>query len=147
DGRQQNSRLVEEIAQLRNHSTPQISPSPSMTAPAFVTLLLASVVRDPGAADIPQLTIPPNAELVRLVLKMEDSGYPGYRAELQSASGAAVLTRDNLNPDLKRSIATFTVNVPSDKLPAGVYTLTLKGVRQNGEGEILSKPSFRIEKR
>jgi hypothetical protein len=147
DEREQNTRLVDEIARLRSHSSPQITPSPSQAAPAFVTLLLAGALRDPGVADVPRLTIPPNAEQVRLVLKMEDSGYPGYRAELQSASGAGILTRDSLKPDLRRSIATFTVNVPSDKLTTGVYTLTLKGVGKNGEADILSKSPFRIEKR
>ncbi|MCI0388291.1 MAG: hypothetical protein MOB07_05945 [Acidobacteria bacterium] len=147
DERQQNTRLVDEIAQLRNRSAPQITPSALPAAPAFVTLLLAGALRDPGAGDIPQLTVPPNAEQVRLVLKMEDSGYPGYRAEVQSASGSGILTQDNLKPNISRSVATFTVNVPSDKLTAGVYTLTLSGVRKNGEADILSRSSFRIEKR
>jgi hypothetical protein len=147
DERQQNTRLVDEIAQLRNQSGPQITPSALPAAPAFVTLLLAGGLRDPGAGDLPQLTIPSNVEQVRLLLKMEDSGYHGYRAELQSASGAGILTLDNLKPILRRSVATFTVNVPSDKLAAGVYTLTLSGVRKNGEADVLSKSPFRIEKR
>jgi hypothetical protein len=147
DGRQQNGRLANEIAQLRSRPASQITPSPSMTAPGFVTLLLASELRAPGAGDIPQLTLPPNAGQVRLVLKMEDSGYPSYRAEIQSATGMGILTVDNLKPTLRRSVATFTVFVPSDKFTAGVYTLTLNGVGKNGEADILSKSSFRMEKR
>jgi hypothetical protein len=148
DEKEQNTRLADEITRLRSQPAPRIAPPAPQTVPAFVTLLLADVARrGQGAGDIPRLTVPPNAEQVRLVLKMEDGGYPGYRAEIQSASGAAILTRENLRPNLRQSIATFTIDVPSDKFTAGVYALTLSGVSKDGEVDILSKSSFRIEKR
>jgi len=146
DEKRQNSRLADEIAQLRGNSAPQTTPPPLHTAPAFVTLLLVAMNRDPNSSDIPHLTIPPNAEQVQLVLKMEDSGYPDYRAELLTASGVGILTRDNLKPNIRRSIATFTVNVQSNRLTDGVYTLTVGGMRKNGEADILSKSPFRIDK-
>ena len=147
DERRKNSQMANEIAQLRGNSAAQTTPPPLQTAPTFVTLLLSATVnRDPVSGDIPHLTIPPDAEQVQLVLKMEDSGYPDYRAEILTASGVGILTRVNLKPSLRRSIATFTVNVPSNMLADGVYTLTLRGISKNGEGDILSNSSFRIEK-
>jgi hypothetical protein len=148
DGKEQNTRLADEITRLRSQPAPKIAPPAPQTVPAFVTLLLAGIARrGQGAGDIPHLTIPPNVVQVRLVLKMENGGYPNYRAEIQSASGATILTRENLKPNLRRSIATFNLDVPSDKLTAGVYALTLSGVSKDGEADILSKSSFRIEKR
>jgi len=147
DERQQNSRLADEIAQLRGNSAPQTTPPPLQTAPTFVKLLLAANVnRDPVSGIIPHLTIPPGRKQVQLVLKMEDSGYPDYRAEILTSSGVGILTRENLKPSLRRSIATFTVNVPSNMLTDGVYALRLRGMSKNGEGDILSNSSFRIEK-
>jgi hypothetical protein len=78
---------------------------------------------------------------------MEDSGYPLYRAEIQSADGEAIWSSESISPKLSRSVATFTITLPASELSNGAYTLSLSGVSKTGEVDHLSKPSFRVERR
>jgi anti-sigma factor RsiW len=146
--RQRSSQLADEIERLRSQILPQATPSPSSSATAFATLfLVGGALRDIDTGDIPRLVISPGVEHARLVLKMEDSGYPDYRAELQSASGEVIWSRGSLKPRLSRSVATFTITLPAVKFTGGTYTLTVSGISKSGDVDVLSKSSFRVEKK
>jgi hypothetical protein len=146
DEKRLNSELAGEIERLRTLSVPQVTPLPSSTATAYSTLiLLGGTLRDTNRGPAPRLLISPGVEQVRLVVKMENGGYRDYRAELQSESGETIWSRGGLKPRLTPSVATFTITLPASMFTGGSYTLTVSGVSDNGNADILSSSSFPVE--
>lgn len=147
DEKQRNSQLANEIERLRNQPPPQAPLPPSITSPKFASLLLiAGALRDNNATVTPTLSLSPDKTHVRLTLKMEDSGYPNYHAEIQSPSGEIIWSRENLKPALSPSIAAFNIILPSGKFSSGAYILAISGVNKNGNADTLSKSTFRVDK-
>jgi hypothetical protein len=146
DEKRLNSQLTGEIERLRTLTVPLVTPSPSSTANAYSTLiLLGGTLRDSIKGDAPRLRISPGVEQVRLVVKMEDSGYRDYRAELQSESGETIWSRGGLKPQLSSAVATFTITLPASKFTGGSYTLTVSGVSDSGDTDVVNIYSFPVE--
>jgi hypothetical protein len=147
DEKRRNSELAGEIERLRNQPPPQTTSPPQTASPKFASLLLfGGTLRDNAATEATTLSITPDKTQVRLTFKMEDGGYPAYRAEIQGPSDEIIWSRGNLKPALNQSIAVFNIILPSDKFSSGTHILTISGVNRNGSIDTLSKSNFRVEK-
>lgn len=116
-------------------------------APLFATLLLTvGGIRGPETGPPATLVIPTGAAQARLQLNLKDTDYPAYTVVLQAAGGNQVFKRERLLP-LSKLRPALVLIVPTDKLLAGDYILTLKGVTHAGETEDVSKSLFRVERK
>jgi hypothetical protein len=149
NAKQRNAELAVEIEQLRKRLHPQVTKSPiASVLPGVIKLVMVDgTLRGEGAGVTPLLVIKSETEKVQLIYKMEDSGYPCYRAEIKSADGEKIWSSESINPSLSRSVATFTITLPASELANGAYTLSLSGVNKTGDVDPLSKPSFQVERR
>jgi hypothetical protein len=147
--KQRNVELAREIEQLRKRLSHQGTKSPMASAlPGVIKhLMVDGTLRGEDVSATPPLVIPSETEKVRLIYKMEDSGYPRYSAEVQSAGGEKIWSSERINPKLSRSVATFTITLEADELADGAYTLSLSGISKTGEVDHLSKSSFQVERR
>ena len=93
------------------------------------------------------LVIPAGTHQVRIQLSLRENNYQGYQAVLQPAGGKEILNRQRLLARTNKSGASLSLIIPANKFATGDYILTLKGVRQNGEVEDVSKSLFHVEKK
>jgi hypothetical protein len=146
--KRRNIQLANEIEQLRKQLTPITSSQKATTALGIIKhVIVADTMRDDNARQTSSLIIPPETERVELDYKMEDPGYPVYRAELYSAAGEKVWSSDSISPRLNRSVAVLTITLPAGEFANGSYTLSVSGVSKTGSVDLLGKPTFQVEKR
>jgi hypothetical protein len=147
DAKQRNVELAGEIEQLRRRLYSQVTKSPTALPEVIKHVMVDGTLRGKDVSITSPLVIPSETEKVQLIFRMEDSGYPCYRAEIQSAGGEKVWSSESINPRLSRSVATFTITLLASKLDNGAYTLSLSGISETGDIDHLSKHSFRVERR
>jgi hypothetical protein len=147
--KQRNVELATEIEQLRKqlHSRGTKSPIASALPRIIKHVMVDGALRGEDVSITPPLVILSETEKVQLIYKMEDSGYPSYRADIQSARGEKIWSSESISPSLSRSVATFIVTLSASELANGAYTLSLSGVNKKGDVDHLSKPSFRVERK
>jgi hypothetical protein len=128
----------EQTAVMGNNATPSMTPSQrAQQTPSVASfLILPGSLR--GSDEGQVLTIPARAQSVRLRLSLEGQPATGaVRAELRRASAEGELvwitgivraTRSSLGP-------VVSIEVPADKLPAGKYTILIKGAGPDGRVE------------
>jgi anti-sigma factor RsiW len=128
---------------------PQPTPTPTLdSAPHSVSLaLIVGGVRGGDNTKIPTLVIPPGTTQARLLLNLNESNYPRYRASLQTIRGVEVFSQKGVKPRRAKSGASFVFTLPAGKFLSGDYVLTLRGVNPDGEVDDLSKSLFRVEKK
>ena len=138
--------LSAELERLRLAQV-EVQPSPA-SGPAFVTLALGIAgVRGAESGAPPQLVIPPKTDQVRLQLSLKESDYSKYRAVLQSADGREVFAWKQLSPRSTKSGVQLALTAPAQRFATGDYILTLRGVRQTGAEEDISKSRFRVDRK
>jgi len=149
DAKKRNAELAAQIEELQKRLHPQGTKSPIASAlPRVIKhLMVDGTLRGEDISATPPLVIPSETEKVQLIYKMEDSGYPYYRAEIQSAGGEKIWSSGSIRPKLSRSVATFTFTLSASELADGAYTLSISGVNKTGDVDHLSEPSFRVERR
>src|ERR1051325_3444781 len=149
--RRRSEELTAELERLQRTQpqTPQTASSPTSPAgPAFVSLVLTvGGARGPDNGRAQTLIIPAGTAQARIQLNLKEKDYPSYRASLQMVGGEEVYSQEGIKPPVTKSGARFVLIVPADKLVAGDYILTLRGVRTDGEIDDVSKSIFRVEKR
>jgi type IV secretory pathway VirB2 component (pilin) len=127
----------------------QPSPTPTVSsAPSFVSLALTiGGVRGVDTGPPTVLVIPAGTQQVRIQLSLGENDYQNYQAELQSAGGKEIFSRQTLQARTNKSGARLALLIPANKFATGDYILTLKGVTQNREVEDVSKSLFHVEKK
>ena len=146
---QQAQTLSEELNRLRGEQASR-TPSPAREtkdAPTFATLIL-TIGGTRGSETGPPmvLVIPAGAEQVRLQLNLREDNYFSYQVVLQSAGGETIFTSRQLSARKIRSGgANITLFVPAQRLTAGDYILTLRGISTTGDVEDVSKSLFSVE--
>jgi len=146
----QNAALRTQVASLQTQQRPAPAVNPPSPAPPEVQRPAPSPI--PALVFLPgltraesrmqQLTIPPDAQLTHLELRLEPrDDYPRYRVELRTRSGQDVLTLANLR---KRGNS-VAFDIPTASLPAGDYELALKGL-SDGQPTDLAFHYFRVTK-
>lgn len=153
--------------------TPTIQPTPSVTAPppphlnqgppspalpsptaydkpapVFASLVfVAGGLRGDDNVTTPHLSLSSKVDYARLQVKIRRQDYPTYQASLRSASGADVWSQQGLKSKINGDEETITITIPANKLAAGDYVLTLRGVTAKNEVDEVSKSPFRVERK
>jgi hypothetical protein len=91
-----------------------------------------------------RITIPPEADTLRLRLELPADDYPAYRAEFQTAEGRTIYINDILKSGGADGRRLVEPEVPSEILNAGDYQLRLYGLHSSGDVEPLGRYYFRI---
>jgi hypothetical protein len=140
---QQNERLANELAQLRERQTAQVHAAPQPTRPTILSFLLtASLLR--GGSEPQHLTLPRGTSQIELKLRLETHAYTSYEAVLHTVEGTEVLRRRQLQARPGPNGALVALKVPTPQLPAGDYILTLSGQTTAGQTEELNRYFFRV---
>ena len=147
--RQRAEQLAAEL-ERRREDQPAVSPSPTpfKPAPVFVSLVLAvGETRSINGVAPVLLVIPPGTEQVRVQLNLRENNYASYRVVLQPAGGREFFASPPLAAKLATSGASLSLTIPAQRFASGDYILTLRGVRQTGEVEDVSKSIFTVERK
>ena len=148
-GRRAGESGAQQAAAGSNPQLPPPKPTPTLeTASRSVSLaLMVGGVRGGDSNQVPTLVIRPGTTQARLLLNLKENNYPSYQASLQTVAGVEVFSQRGIKPGRAKSGASFVFTVPADKLAAGDYVLTLRGINPDGEVDDLSKSLFRVEKK
>lgn len=111
--------------------------------PLIATFFLAPPLR--GANKIPLFDVPKNASQINVELQIEADDYKTYHVTLTNETGDINLwRRSSLKAKSKGANKFLNVNFPAKLLGNGFYSLTVSGVNENGEAEIVANYPFRI---
>jgi hypothetical protein len=102
---------------------------------------VASLVLLPGLsrseARVPQLSLDPAAQVVRIEVRLEPrDNYQRFRAELRTRRGDEVLTLANLSRRQTTTGYGVLVEAPASVLPPGQYELELKGAKGSSTEDV-----------
>lgn len=149
--REQRLRVEEQAEQLRRErERADLSrKSAAREAPAPSQASIATFVLTPGltrsSGEPKKLIVPRGSRLMRLQLDLEAGDEHGsYRAELRSAGGNLVWSRD-VTP--RRAGASVTLDLPAARLASGEHELTLRGRVGDRRFEDIGYYYFSIVKR
>ena len=139
-------RVREQLAQLEQQRA-QLSP-PSLPADLNIAPFdLEPPTRTIGGGAL--ITIPRGTDYVTLRLKLEAADYPAYRAELRTETSnqqkwKSVWRSGRLSARGENKV--ITVSLRADQLKSRAYTLSLKGLAQDGSEQDASSYTFRVVK-
>jgi hypothetical protein len=112
---------------------------PSRPAVLATLTLFGPVVRDP--AQIPVMAIPAGDGLVRIEIALQDGDvFPAYRAEVTTQGGAAVWTAARLGEVRSAGGRMVIAELPSARLPAGLYQMNVYSAGASGSTRLASYP-------
>lgn len=114
------------------------------TAPSVIaSFILPPAFR--GAGETPIITLPPDADQIRLTLPLETDRIASFTAAVRDASSNQIVWRGHdLHPISGRTTRTLTIAVPASVLKPGTYLIELQGTRANGASTTLSPYAFHI---
>jgi hypothetical protein len=128
-----------ELEQASSHRNPLSTFSPL----GVVAFTLAPPLR--GAAQMPQLSLPPGTTRVDLHLDLESNDYPQYQVALKSLrSDQIVWHSGKLKAATKGQASAVLVSMPAALLKPETYQLELTGTPSSGEPQLVSTYVFRI---
>lgn len=125
---------------------------------------IISISLNPGlvrtGVNIRQVTIPASAQVLRLNLKLQNIGYPSYRAEIETVDGAVVWNVDGLKarhhilsavaPGIavpSKKYKELVLLVPTKLITHSQYLIKLTGVSKAGIAETIGTYYMEIAKK
>ncbi len=113
---------------------------------AVASFVLRASVR--GTDSVLRITVPPAARTVRLQLELNrGDDYPAYRAELRTARGTAVATRDLPRAPAPADVNAVMLQLPANSLSVGEYEVSLLGRTDQGRFEEIAYYYFDVQDR
>lgn len=111
------------------------------------TFFLAPPLR--GAANkIPLFDVPKNASRIGVGLQLEANDFENYHVTLTNETGDINLWRGgSLKAKNKGDAKILNVNFPAGLLRNGFYSLTVSGINEAGEAEIVANYPFRVSEK
>lgn len=109
---------------------------------AYAVTLAPGLTR--GAGETQRITIPPDADTLRLSLEPPPEVYASYRVELQTAAGRAVQTIDGLVPRETDGRRAIEADIPARTLTPDDYQVRLAGLNPGRDAEPLARYYFRL---
>jgi hypothetical protein len=99
-----------------------------------------------GNDSVARITLPAAAQTVRLQLELNPGDdYPAYRAELRTAKGTAVATRDLVRAPASGGANAVTLDLRAQSLQAGGYEIELLGRTDQGRLEEIGFYYFDVQ--
>jgi hypothetical protein len=119
--------------------TPTSPGPPGSSVPTFT--LAAGVLR--GEGSLARVTVPPEAEVVRLALVLPGDEYPLYDASLYDVDGNEIWAQSKLKATETQRQVVLSLFLPTSLLPYDDYQVKVSGVTEQGERERLATYTFR----
>ena len=111
--------------------------------PIVATFFLAPPLR--GINKIPLFDVPKNASQINVELQLDANDFENYHVTLTNETGDINLwRRGSLKAKNKADAKFLNVNFPAKLLNEGFYSLTVSGVNDAGEAEIVANYPFRV---
>jgi hypothetical protein len=128
-----------DLEQASSHRNP-VSPFSPLGVVAFA---LTPPLR--GAAQMPELSLPPGTTRVDLHLDIESNDYPQYQVALKSLGADQIIWRSGkLKAETKGQRSAVLVSMPAALLKPETYQLDLTASPSSGEPQLVSTYIFRI---
>ena len=124
---------------------PRASVQSPPSAPALVATLtlFGPVVRDPGAAPVLAISGGPGVARVEVALQDGDI-FPSYRMTVTRAGGAEVWNGDRVRAVSTTAGRVLRADIAVEALPAGMYQVSVYGLRAGDAAARLSSYVFRV---
>jgi hypothetical protein len=117
--------------------------TPITKPPVIVAFSLAPPLR--GAAELPAISLPADADYVTLQLRLDSAEHNAYRAELKAPPRQqSIWKSDRLRAYGAEATRFVPVTIPRGLLQPRIYVLELSGIAQSGSQEPLAAWSFRV---
>ncbi len=148
--REQNDKLIGEIERLhvesRNTESPsQIVRAQDATRAVFSFLLSPMLMRSGGEAQ--HLKVPKDAAVIVLQMQVHESDAIVFQVALRTVEGAQIWSKPLVKTRKNTGNSSLvSVSIPSNKLGAGDYILTLSATRGAEETEEINRYFFRVAK-
>lgn len=113
--------------------------TPKTTIPTFA--LAHQLLRSGGS--LARVVVPPDVDVVRLVLDLPADEYPLYRAALQDVDGDEIWAQSKLKAESTDEQIVVALLVPASVLVRGDYQMKVSGLTGSGELEGLATYTFR----
>lgn len=141
----ENKKSVESNQKIENENTSRkIENNPPK--PVIATFFLAPPLR--GTNKIPLFGVPKNASQIGIELQLEANDFESYHVTLTNETGDINLwRRGSLKAKIKGDAKFLNVNFPARLLNKGFYSLTVSGVNEAGEAEIIANYPFRVNEK
>jgi anti-sigma factor RsiW len=134
-------RLEEALAKERQAPAAgkEAAAGPQVNLPIFMLAAVRS--GDDGREPVNRVPLDATTPWVLFSLELAAIEYPSYRASLRNESGKEIWQARGLHPDSRDSLV---ILLPSRMLPAGVYRLTIEGVKGGGQAVAVAAYPFRV---
>jgi hypothetical protein len=136
--READEKLIAELKQTQKRSD-QTEASMASTLPVF---LFPGSTR--GAGPVKEVSITRDTSAIRLNLVLEAGDYPKYNVEITNSQGAKILQPKGLRPRHSRSGPMLPLQVSTQLLPPGDYTILVTGVTSSSADEPVNNYPFRV---
>lgn len=136
------AQVQKSLAELEQASSNR-NPRSSFAPLGVVAFALSPQLR--GAAQMPELSLPPGTTRVDLHLDLESNDYPQYQVALKTLGADQIVWHSGkLKAATKGQRSTVLVSMPAALLKPETYQLELTGSPSSGEHEFVSSYTFRI---
>jgi hypothetical protein len=136
----------ERQAQAGKPERPEASPTAERQRSSSPTVSIATYVLTPqvrGTGDGAAISLPAEADYVRMHLKLEPNEQKAYRVSLVHQAKGLVVWRSSL---LKATSGSVIVTIPANLIKPQNYTLRVFGISPSGTLELLNEYPFRAVK-
>lgn len=117
-------------------------PKAAPPKPSVAFFALAAPLR--GSNKIPTFNVPKNAAKIAVELELEADEYDFYHVKLAGETGKTNLRLNgSYKARNKGKSKVLNINFPAELLNDGIYLLTVSGVNENGEPEVIATYPFR----
>ena len=110
-----------------------------------VLALRQNVVREDAESRTVEITS--GVVLVRLLLEIGEGAYTRFNGTLETSSGQALATVENLKPGDESGALFVVINIPGEFLRGGDYQLRLTGIGNDGRATDLGPYPFHVVRR
>jgi hypothetical protein len=138
--------LAQELERERQQRLPETG-TEKPSVPSIISFILMPGIGR-GDEQSTDLTVPKDAQTVQLQLYLEGpTPYKSYRAELVTAGGKLIWSRDGLTARQARNGKAVSLSLPASAITSGKYELSLKGVTSENQIEDVGFYYFSIVKK
>jgi len=115
-------------------------PGAGAVVPTFT--LASGSLRSTGS--LARVAVPPDVDVVRLLLDLPGDEYTLYRAALHDVDGDELWAQSKIKAESTEEQIVISLLVPAPLMPHGDYQLKVSGIAEEGEPEGVASYTFRV---